>query len=164
MSKPTSEPSQALLLYLGLDGENPERAGKAARKWLSQKKYRFGFTPSDFENLLGLQRGECAICKTPGACAIGKKGHKGGFHIDHDDVTRYIRGLLCDKCNRGLGYFRHSPTHLQAAIRYLFEPPAALMQPRPSIVLEQRGSRLYDTHGVRRTRRNTPLTPLEPVH
>src|ERR1035437_8005033 len=59
---------------------------------------------------------------------------------------------------------RHSPTHLQAAIRYLFEPPAALMQPRPSIVLEQRGSRLYDTHGVRRTRRSTPLTPLEPVH
>src|ERR1035437_2295289 len=42
---------------------------------------------------LGLQRGECAICKTPGACAIGKKGHKGGFHIDHDDVTRVsVRG------------------------------------------------------------------------
>ena len=165
MSKRTYEPSKALLRYLGLDGVEPERAIKAARQWLTQKKYRFGLNPpNDFENLLEIQLGKCGICNAACTCILGKKGYKGGFHIDHDEQTKYIRGLLCDRCNRGLGYFRHNPIHLQAAIRYLSEPPAAEMKPMPRVVLEQRNSKLYDARGVRRVRRvrNASVSLVEP--
>lgn len=64
----------------------------------------------------------CGICHTtdPGSR---------DFHVDHDhsccaaDATRMcgscIRGLLCVRCNAGLGYFRDSQQILAAAIAYL---------------------------------------------
>lgn len=41
------------------------------------------------------------------------------FVIDHDHNTGLIRGLLCDKCNTGLGLLRDDPGLLRRAIRYL---------------------------------------------
>jgi hypothetical protein len=63
------------------------------------------------------QNFRCAICgaDTPGGC--------GDFHIDHDHRTGQIRGLLCNGCNRGLGYFRDVPASLEKAAKYLRSPP-----------------------------------------
>jgi hypothetical protein len=30
-----------------------------------------------------------------------------------------VRGLLCNNCNRALGYFKNSIENLEAAVRYL---------------------------------------------
>jgi hypothetical protein len=152
MPKSTDEARTFFVEHLGLSKEDPKRAGTLVRNWLAHKKYRFGLTPSQIEELLTLQQGRCAICDAPSARAIGKKGSK-GFHFDHDHKTRLLRGLLCDKCNRGLGFFNHSLTHLQRALRYLANPPASQMKPTPEIRLEQRGSKLYDANGVQRVRR-----------
>lgn len=42
--------------------------------------------------------------------------------IDHDHTTKKIRGILCTKCNAGLGMFDDNPARLDAAIRYLKGP------------------------------------------
>lgn len=39
--------------------------------------------------------------------------------IDHDHETGVIRGILCDRCNHGLGHFRDDPKLLMNAIAYL---------------------------------------------
>ena len=41
------------------------------------------------------------------------------FSIDHDHETGKIRGLLCGRCNSGLGYFLQNPFILFNAIKYL---------------------------------------------
>jgi len=56
------------------------------------------------------QEDKCAICKT--GCPD---------NLDHDHKTGLVRGVLCLKCNMGLGYFEDNPDYLAAAIIYLRE-------------------------------------------
>ena len=58
--------------------------------------------------------GFCDICGTdsPG---FGRKN----FCIDHNHSTGSVRGMLCQKCNIGIGNFNDSPELLNKAIRYL---------------------------------------------
>lgn len=41
--------------------------------------------------------------------------------IDHCHVTGKVRGILCHKCNTGLGYFNEDVELLKSAISYLNE-------------------------------------------
>lgn len=61
------------------------------------------------------QGGCCAICGTPEAEAPRKR-----LHVDHDHGTDTVRGLLCGRCNTGLGMFKDDPGRLAAAIEYLY--------------------------------------------
>jgi hypothetical protein len=40
-------------------------------------------------------------------------------HLDHDHETGKFRGWLCNRCNRGLGYFGDTIEGLEMALRYL---------------------------------------------
>lgn len=44
--------------------------------------------------------------------------------VDHFHDNGAIRGLICAKCNRGLGLFDDSPTLLLAAAQYLLDADA----------------------------------------
>lgn len=77
-------------------------------------KRRYGINRADYEARLRDQGGACAIC---GTTEIGR-GHS-YFHVDHDHTTGKVRGLLCDLCNRGLGYFKDSTKNLGNAMDYL---------------------------------------------
>ena len=76
-------------------------------------KSRYGLSTEDYELILDSQDGVCAICRTE------DPGHHGRFYIDHCHKTGDIRGLLCSRCNTGLGLFLDNPERLSAAIAYL---------------------------------------------
>ena len=75
-------------------------------------KVLYGMTIADYDKKLAEQNGVCAICG-----GINVKGHK--LAIDHNHATGAIRGLLCRRCNLGLGYFKDSNKNLERAFLYL---------------------------------------------
>lgn len=50
----------------------------------------------------------CTIC-----------GDEAPLVVDHDHKTNQIRGMLCNRCNKGLGLFRDNPDLLEYARIYL---------------------------------------------
>ena len=56
---------------------------------------RYGLTEETYAELLVLQEGVCAICRSAGS---GRRSDN--FVVDHDHVTGKVRGLLCHPCNR----------------------------------------------------------------
>jgi len=73
---------------------------------------KYGITQVEYDEMLAEQGGKCAIC---GSAQSGKRR----FHVDHDHETDMVRGLLCSKCNTGLGLFGDDPRRLNDAIAYL---------------------------------------------
>ena len=85
---------------------NPDKVRVSERKRILRLKY--GMTLEQYEAWHQAQKGRCAICR-----AAVK------LQVDHDHATERVRGLLCCRCNMGLGYFRDRATFLRAAARYL---------------------------------------------
>lgn len=107
--------------------QNPEKAYLKSRNWRrnnaeSNAEYmrrhhlhkKYGITPEIFAEMLKSQNGMCAICLTDDPVGKSKQ-----WHVDHCHTTGKVRGLLCDRCNRGLGYFLDSPDVVQTAAEYL---------------------------------------------
>ena len=86
-------------------------ADKETFRWRQIYRYH-GITKEAYNVLLNSQGGVCAICQK-------KCKHRGMLCVDHDHKTNKIRGLLCVKCNAGLGQFDDSRTLLFSAINYL---------------------------------------------
>lgn len=73
-------------------------------------KHRYGITLEIYEQMKLQQNGLCKICNRE------KK-----LFVDHCHKTGKIRGLLCGKCNKGLGHFFDNKDYLKSAIDYLGE-------------------------------------------
>ena len=76
-------------------------------------KKNYNITPEEYDNMFESQNGKCKICGIH-QDVLSKK-----LVIDHDHNTSIIRGLLCDKCNRGLGHFNDNIDVLKIALNYL---------------------------------------------
>ena len=103
-------------------------ANAKTRRWLkahpeysrNRKLAKYGLDQDEFDKLLTVQGGGCAICGTtePGG---------NGWHIDHDHACcdrpgscgRCVRGLLCPVCNLGMGIFKDDPVRLRKAAEYI---------------------------------------------
>lgn len=83
------------------------------KRWYRRSKLRRkGMDPDAIEKYLLTHNGNCEICGLP------PNGHR--HYIDHSHTTGKFRGILCAKCNSGLGLFNDSPELLDKAKIYLF--------------------------------------------
>lgn len=80
-------------------------------------KRSYGVTLEWYREQLSKQNGVCAICKQPEKAVI--RGKVISMSVDHCHRTAKARGLLCTKCNRGLGLFDDNGDTLLSAIHYL---------------------------------------------
>ena len=78
-------------------------------------RHKYSITTEEYNSKLYEQNGQCAICGSE------TTGHRmqSNLLVDHDHKTGKIRGLLCSKCNRGLGQFDDDPELMMSAIRYI---------------------------------------------
>lgn len=80
-------------------------------------KKLYGISYKAYENMSAATGGKCYICGKAETTAI--RGKMIGLSVDHCHDTGEIRGLLCRKCNQGIGHFNHDPHLLRAAALYL---------------------------------------------
>lgn len=79
----------------------------------------YGLSPADYDRLLALQGGRCAICR-------GRPKSK-RLAVDHSHVTGAVRGLLCSRCNAEfLTFADHSAAKIWNGYVYLTTPPATV--------------------------------------
>ena len=74
---------------------------------------QYGITLAEYDQMLRDQDNKCAIC--------GNEDEVEGrrLAIDHCHDSGKVRGLLCGKCNRGIGLFYDNKELLEKAISYL---------------------------------------------
>lgn len=101
--------NQFYVMKTSLDGKDSYCKScrcRYASRW--HKKRRYGVSPEQESEMLESQDDVCAICGCdPPLC------------IDHCHDTNKFRGLLCRKCNAGLGFLGDNLEGLLKAITYL---------------------------------------------
>lgn len=100
-----------------------EVAKKASRSYAKKNRQRskyyelsriYGLTKEEYESLREKQNFRCAICNTH-----EKEVTRSVLYVDHCHITNKVRGLLCQKCNQGIGLLKDSIENLNNAINYL---------------------------------------------
>lgn len=76
-------------------------------------KKKYNTSHEEYEELFTKQGGACAIC--------GTTESKKKLAVDHDHITGKNRGLLCVRCNIGLGHFLDDRKLLESASVYLYK-------------------------------------------
>lgn len=79
-----------------------------------ERSYRtiYGIDLAEYEELLAAQGGVCRICG-------GQNLNQRRLGVDHCHVTGKVRGLLCNYCNSGIGYFKDDLDLIIKAYHYL---------------------------------------------
>ena len=83
-----------------------------------QKRFKmYGVSPEEVARIIKLQSGKCPGCLRERELATLKR-----TAIDHCHTTDRVRGILCNKCNCGMGLLNDNPAILQRLTRYLLAP------------------------------------------
>jgi hypothetical protein len=90
---------------------NPEKFKET--QFAGHIKRRYGLTVDRYKQIMFEQNGGCAICKRPFS------GMKQRPHIDHSHKTGTVRGILCNPCNSGIGYFHENIERMISGIEYV---------------------------------------------
>lgn len=90
------------------------RRQKARDRRGKQVQGTYGLSPAQHEELFRLQGGRC-----PHGRRITLRSP-----VDHDHRSGAVRGLMCDPCNRFLGYVRDQPQAFLNLWAYATRPPA----------------------------------------
>lgn len=93
-------------------GKPTDRTKKINRNSYLLKTY--GISHAEYNQMLFKQSFACAICEAPRNDETQKF-----LAVDHCHKTGKVRGLLCTKCNQGLGMFKDDVKLFQKCITYL---------------------------------------------
>lgn len=78
-----------------------------------QRRIKYNMTEEEYQFRLQTQNYSCAIChRHVDDC-------KKELFVDHCHKTGKVRGLLCNKCNSGVGFFNDDISTIKKAIQYL---------------------------------------------
>src|SRR3990167_8674049 len=99
------------------NGNKEKRAAYVAARVTLERylwvQHQYGLSRDQFDDM----------CRRYPACAICGGGNPGkgrrNLSIDHDHVTGIVRGLLCNRCNSGIGYLGDNAATAVSAARYL---------------------------------------------
>lgn len=87
--------------------ENPEFWKERYFKYHLKRFY--GLTYETYLEMVRSQNSKCLICGN----------HNEKLHVDHNHITKQVRGLLCFNCNGGLGQFKDNLTNIKNAVQYM---------------------------------------------
>jgi len=99
---------------------HPDKAEKYKKmsynsyNYVKEIKKNYGISEEEYSSLLKSQDNRCAICGNYETLSRRKR-----LCVDHNHSTKQIRGLLCYRCNMGIGYMKDDVQILQNAIGYL---------------------------------------------
>ncbi len=93
-----------------------EQRRQAGRK--HTLRVRYNLTLEDYNEMFEIQNGTCLICNKPEKRKL-KNGIIFPLVVDHNHKTGQIRGLLCDRCNKVLGWIDENILLLKALEKYL---------------------------------------------
>lgn len=105
---------------LKYNSSNEVRISKIKQRYDYDIERKYGITPNEYIRLMESQNGCCAICDNP-EVIVNKTGELRMLCVDHHHETGEIRGLLCHKCNYGLGIYNDNSELLMKASLYLSE-------------------------------------------
>lgn len=105
-------PEKVKIISKRSNDKNREKINEKNRKgrYKAQLKYMYGITEEYYKNMVELQEGKCLICGFTSDRRL---------YVDHNHITGKIRGLLCMKCNAGLGMFQDNPVIIKNAYNYI---------------------------------------------
>ncbi len=113
LAKPENK-KRSLVLMFAWQKAHPEQYAKGRRHALLKRRY--GIDGAEYDARHADQQGRCALCKKPQST----KGRVKHLAVDHDHATGRVRGLLCTRCNHGLGWLESLP--LDLILAYLKDP------------------------------------------
>jgi hypothetical protein len=95
-----------------------KRSMQGKKRYISRPDYyrnkhlssTYGITDGQYKQMLAVQNNRCAIC--------GLTSDK-RLVVDHCHHSGRVRGLLCNRCNLGMGHLQDDVQVLESAIKYL---------------------------------------------
>lgn len=90
-------------------------ASNKAKSLSAYRQRMYGISQNEWDELFKAQGKRCANLE----CGAVEPGGRGHWHTDHCHTTGEIRGILCQRCNQGIGLFSDNPARLRAAADYL---------------------------------------------
>lgn len=83
---------------------------KLSAKYARIKKI-YGLSKDAYLSMVHLQNSRCSLC-------MRHEPDHFKLHVDHCHNTNKVRGLLCGKCNQGIGLLNHDPELIAKAAIY----------------------------------------------
>lgn len=104
--------------------KNKEKFTAYSRKWRAEnpdkmrelRLKQYAISQDDYNALLVKQGGVCAVC---GAKPFSEEAKNRRLSVDHNHISGKVRGLLCIRCNIGLGMLRENLGILRNLIEYI---------------------------------------------
>ena len=87
--------------------KNENTKGQHLRKYWPETTGQQAY--NNYMNLLIKQENRCKICNNPETKIMNRKQAVSDLAVDHCHQTGKVRGLLCDNCNKAIGFIKDSP-------------------------------------------------------
>ena len=107
--------------------DNPKRRNAQKKYYVensskmmeTQRKTHYGMFPEEYEARIKKQKNRCALCGLSEQMINYRTGKRQALSVDHNHKTKKNRDLLCQMCNRGIGFFGEDINLLRKVIQYL---------------------------------------------